>query len=548
LEVKGIKFSTRKNKRELLLSIEPLLLETPINAKTIMQLVKHTPFNHYFLLENAIFEVCDKLSAHLSQNNMQGIEAVIGEAKDAEIEVTISADKMFAELTISAPYAGKIPNVSELVTILHDNAVLRGIGKKRIKNLIRQVSENEPGMRTTRIVAKGLPAKDGKNSFVVPSVPNVLERVLAPKATDDEKVDMRDFGELICVEKNQIVAKRIPPSKGRSGFSVTGEVIASAVGQWKKIKLGNNVYIPDSHENTVLAKLVGLAKFSNGIISVDDVLTTKGVNVATGNIKYGGAVIVNGDVTEKMRIVCEGDVTINGFVESAYIESGGDIIVTQGATGKMHEADCQLIAKGNVFLEHGQGLHITSGSNINVAKQLAYSNINCQGNLTVGQVSNPRGKLFASTIVSHGAVVAGYIGAVSGSELSIDFTPGYERLQSKLDGMVGLFKDLSTKNADHEIKISNINNRHDSAQQKEKKEELNKELELERIFLNWLRVNMDEIRWQTEHYQQKISVNAHCNLYPGVNIKLGKTSFKAVKEYSAGKVIFDENKWRYQFL
>lgn len=547
MEAKGIKFSTRNNKRQLVLIIEPLLLETPLNAKALLQLIRHSPFSKYLISDNAILEVCDKLNANLAQNNMQSIECIIGEAKDAEIEVMITADKMFAELVISAPYAGRMPSMNELIAILNSNGVTRGIGKKRIKELLRQVSEKDPGILTTRVVAKGLPPKDGKDSYVVPSVPNVLERVLAPKVVADEKVDMRDFGELLCVEVNQVLAKRMPPSQGRSGFMVTGDIIESTPGQWKKIKLGQNVYIPETHENTVLARLVGLAKFSNGTISVDDVLTTKGVNVATGNIKYGGAVIVNGDVTEKMRIVCDGDVTINGFVESAYIESGGDIIITQGATGKMNETDCHLIAKGSVFLEHGQGLHIDTGSNINVAKQLAYSNITCQGNLTVGQVNHPKGKLFGSSIVSHGAVTAGYIGAVSGSELSIDFTPGFERLQSKLDGMITLFKDLSTKNADHEIKISNINNRADSDSQREKKEELNKELELERVFLNWLRINMDEVRWQTEHYEQKIKVSANCNLYSGVAIKLGKASFKAAKQYPPGKVIYDETKWRYQF-
>ena len=86
-------------------------------------------------------------------------------------------------------------------------------------------------------------------------------------------------------------------------------------------------------------------------MTVDDTFQTKGVNVGTGNINYEGAVLVNGDVTESMQVIAKGDVTINGFVESAVIRAGGDIIITEGAMGKMHEEDCQLIAKGSVFVQ-----------------------------------------------------------------------------------------------------------------------------------------------------------------------------------------------------
>lgn len=542
METRGILLKTQKNKRELILQVEPLLLDSPINAKAITKAVSASPFNKYFLSDKAISDACNDISVQLAQNNMEGLQYLIGEAKNAEVEVSITQENMCAELIITAAYAGLTPNAAQLKEILISNGVIRGISDKSIKQLLRIILDSGPGMVRGRIVAKGLPPKNGKDSKVQAIVPNVLDRVLAPKQ-EDEKVDMRDFGEIICVEKNAAVAKRLAPTSGRSGFTVLGEIIPPTAGQWKKIKLGNNVYISPKDENLVLAKLTGLPKFANGKVSVDDVLVTRGVNVATGNIKYAGAVIVNGDVTEKMRIQCDGDITVNGFVESAYIESGGDIIITQGATGRIQDEDCQLIAKGNIYLAHGQGLHIKTGYNLNVAKQLAYSKVICHGDLTVGHIANPLGKLFASNVQSHGTVKAGHVGAVSGSELLIDFTVGYEILQKKLESMVALFKDLSAKNADHEIKISNINNRKDSDKKIALREKLNQELELERVFVNWLRINMEEVRSQLTNYENYVKVVANRSLYNGVIVKLGKANLKVDKEYSHAKLVYDESTW-----
>ncbi|MBN7827867.1 FapA family protein, partial [Bowmanella dokdonensis] len=139
-----------------------------------------------------------------------------------------------------------------------------------------------------------------------------------------------------------------------------------------------------------------MPKFNSGDMWVDETFICKGVNVGTGNINYDGAVIVNGDVTEKMIITASGDVTINGFVESAIIQAGGDIIITQGAMGKQAENDkneysTKLSAQGSIHVQHGQGLEISCNGNVTVGKQLAHSNIICRGSVIVGPIDNPNG-------------------------------------------------------------------------------------------------------------------------------------------------------------
>ncbi|MGB3726744.1 MAG: FapA family protein [Glaciecola sp.] len=541
----GIEFKTHKNGSVLFVVFEPLLITGTVDAKVLINAVQKSAYANYKINDNDVLDACALLTTRLSNNNMDPIDFIIGETKDAELDVIITADKMHAELVITAAYSGYTPNLSETISLLNEQEVHRGISQKRVQTLLNEANQAKPGLVCSAVIAKGLPAKAGKNSYLKPMLPNVYERILTPQTIENGKVDMREFGDILCVNANDIVAKRIAPTPGRTGFTVTNEILEATPGAWKKIRMGKNVYIPDSHENTVLAEIDGLPKFMNNKISVDDVLVTKGVNVATGNIKYSGSIIVNGDVAEKMLIQSDGDITINGFVESARVEAGGDIIITQGASGKMNETDCQLIAKGSLYLEHGQGLDIDTGVDLTIAKQLAYSNVICRGKVTVGRLPTPNGKVFASTIKCFGGLSAGHVGAVSGSELNLDFSQGYEMLSNKLDSMLSMFKELSTKNADHEIKVSQINNKKPKSKFKAQVDKLNEELELERVFLNWLRLNMEEIRTRTQNYEKNATINIGHTLYPGVTVKLRNSSWRVQKEFAKGSVIRENDKWVY---
>jgi uncharacterized protein (DUF342 family) len=103
-----------------------------------------------------------------------------------------------------------------------------------------------------------------------------------------------------------------------------------------------------------------------------------------------------------MVIFASVDVTVNVYVESATIHAGGDIIITQGAMGKVNkngtEYSTNLISKGSFCVQHGQGLDINCVGDVNVGRQLAYSQINCKRKVTIENIDNPNGNIFACTI------------------------------------------------------------------------------------------------------------------------------------------------------
>lgn len=542
----GITFSTKADTPELTASVDPLLFEGSCNVQGIAALVANTEYYQYTLSAPAIEALASLLDKAKNEGNMDLIEHVIGKEPESSVSFEVATDNMSVTMTVMANAEGHHPSYQEVKAMLARKGVTRGISKKRIQHLINTALESEAGKEFTEVVAIGLPARDGKASRVVPLVPNALDRILRPQGNDEDKVDMRNLGEILCVRANQPVAKRASPSNGRIGYTVTNKPLQPTKGDWKEVKLGSNTKLAEHDENLILSELAGQPKYENDIMSIDDTFVSKGVNVGTGNIEYEGAVIVNGDVTENMQIIAKGDITINGFVESAFIKAGGDIIITQGATGKMNEEDCRLIADGNIFIQHGQGLDITVNKDLNVKRQLAYSRVLCKGNLYIGDPDNPTGNLFASTINAYGNIKAGSVGAVSGSALEIDYSDGFNELSSRLDAISDLLDSLVSTNADHEIKLSKINAKKFPNSLQKKLKSLDLVIGKERSLLTWLRKIQSDLEQAKKDYETNARIIANKELFPGVVVKLNKRIFRQKKETLKSRVVLVEGNWEYQ--
>nr|WP_136249518.1 FapA family protein [Ningiella ruwaisensis] len=562
----GVSFSVNSASNELIVTVDPLLFDGTCDENTLRQELESTEHAHFSLdaqkitmLAKAIKQAqdtgeVDPISQSISPSNASNSKTADMHAGHHEngsgelegIKIDIATDQMSVSMSITANPSVAPPAYGDVKQLLISKGIKRGISKKRIQNLLSQAIETDAGKTLSDVIAKGLPPRDGRPSKIVPLVPNALDRILRPQEKDGDKVDMRNLGDILCVTANSPVAKRVSPSKGREGFSVSGRKIQANKGNWEAIKLGKNTRIAPHDENLILSELAGQPKFENNVMTIDDTFVTKGVNVGTGNINYEGAVIVNGDVTENMQIIAKGDITINGFVESAFIKSGGDIIITQGATGKMNDEDCRLIADGSIFLQHGQGLDINVKKDLNVKRQLAYSRITCKGEIYVGDIEKPMGNLFASKITAYKGIRAGSIGAVSGSALEIDYSEGFNVLTERLNAINDILDELVSKNADHEVILSKINARKIPRSLKKKLKQLDSTIDKERQLLNWLRKIQSDLAIAKKDYETNARIIANKEMFPGLVVRLNKRIFRAQKETLKSRVLLVDGNWEYQ--
>jgi len=148
----------------------------------------------------------------------------------------------------------------------------------------------------------------------------------------------------------------------------------------------------------------------------------------------------------------------------------------------MHEEDCRLVAKGNVFIQHGQGLDIKTGKDLTVKRQLAYSNVKCKG----------------------------------------------------------------SKNADHEIRLSKMRAKRFPTPLKDKLGTLDSTIGIERSYIKWLRDAQQQLELAKTKYEANARVIANKELFPGVVVSLNKQMYKVEKETLKSRILLVENNWEYQ--
>jgi uncharacterized protein len=548
----GITLKVDEKEQYLDMAVSPKLIQKPLDAKIILGIIQKSEFKQWFIFEQNILDALNHYQTALKNGNTDDFTHRIGERKETEIKCKIQEDELSASLILTRGYGCKPLTYQILMKALSDLKIVKGISRKRLNSLVSQCNEGVPGQVYQNVIAKGLPPRNGRPSKLQPLVQNALERILRPQQIGSARVDMRNLGDVICVKKGTELLRRLPPSKGRAGLTITGAKIAPKPGVWLSFRPGEGTIISDKDENLLLADISGMPKFKDQKMWVDDTFICKGVNVGTGNINYDGAVLVNGDVTEKMQIIATGDVTINGFVESAHIQAGGDIIITEGAMGKVNdnvtEYSTQLFAKGSVHVQHGQGLDINCNGNVTIGRQLAYSRVTCKGEVTVGAIDKPNGNIFGCIIKCTNKLTAGTVGAISGSNLSIDFSDGFNSLLERKDTLDELLRQIRQNNTRHQQRMKLINGKYIPEDMKNRVHEANELVQNEWQLLKWLESKAEEMKSSKDRYQSDIKLLANKRIYPGVIVKLNNRTWRAEREYDKAKVSFQGHQWQYEPL
>ena len=543
----GITLTVDETNTHLSAHINPQELNGKIDFKGVLKVIKESEYADFYLNDDAIQTLLANTQTAIKTEASGTLLERVGERRDNEIKCKVEEGQLSASMTIKKGYGAPILTLSDLVTLANKSNIVRGLSTKRLQALHQSYLSSASGETVNATIAKGLPPKTGRSSKLKPLVQNALDRILRPQSSQHGRVDMRNLGDIICVKVGTELLRRMPPSHGRSGYTVTGETIRPKAGEWITLRPGDGTAISDKDENLLIAEISGMPKFKDQKMWVDDTYICKGVNVGTGNVNYDGAVLVNGDITEKMEIIATGDVTVNGFVESATISAGGDIIITEGAMGKVNDAGTEysttLRAKGSIHIQHGQGLDIKCDGGVTIGRQLAFSKVVCRQEMFVGPIDKPNGNLFACSIFSQNRVQAGTFGAVSGSNLTLDFSDGFNSLLARKDSLDELVRQIRQNCSRHEDRMKLIRSKFIPDDLRDKVSAAQELFDNEHQLMQWLERKAVELAANKDDYQQRIMVSANKRIYPGVVVKLNNRTWRADREYAKANVSFHGHQW-----
>lgn len=292
------------------------------------------------------------------------------------ILTVVSEDEMSVDLYLSEAGDSEIYDVDKIIEYISqkDKIVPYLIKASAIEDMIKHEKYGE--MVT---VAKGRPARDGEDGYFVFNFETNPSK--KPKLLEDGSVDYRNLNLVQSVAEGDLLAVYQPKEEGQDGETVRGKPILAARCKDLPPLRGQGFRI-DEDGRSYYATRDGKITRSMGMLNVTTFYTIPGdVDLSIGNIDFKGDIEILGSIKQGFSVKATGNITVNGLIEGAYVESGKDILVKGGILGG---GKAEIVAGGCLFASFVENAKVTVHNSIQADSIVncdvtAYSDVNIFG-------------------------------------------------------------------------------------------------------------------------------------------------------------------------
>lgn len=371
--------------------------------------------------EIRILELMNYLDTQCVEYNLQKIKEAVTTGKDTVVflgvkpcpacaetyTLNIAEDAMSATVRFyPASETGRRLSFDELFRDLHFKNVKSGIQMQTLQDHF----QTEGIYCTDLIAAKGREPRHGTDARIEYYFNTDINA--KPAMNEDGSVDYFNLNVINHCKKGEVLARIIPEDPGDFGINVYGNRIKPRDVKKAVLKYGKNILLSD--DRLSISSLVdGHVMLADSDVFVSDVYTVENVDTATGNIDFTGSVQVNGNVATNFVVRAGGDVVINGVVEGAHVEAGGNIIIARGMNGMSKGT---LKAGGNIVAKFLENATAEAAGYVATESSL-HSNIIAG---TEVLVSGRRGFITGGHVQAADKIEAKTIGAVMGAATLVE--------------------------------------------------------------------------------------------------------------------------------
>ena len=442
----------------------------------------------------------------------------VSNEKNYILNLMITPDKLKAMLSISYLSDSEVMiGVEELENFLAQNRVVFGI-KKDVLNYMA----NTRDIREPLCVAEGYPAVNGQNGTIKFFFD--VEREIKPALLEDGRVDYRNLNLIQIVRKGDVLCTVTPPTNGKNGMTVTGEIIKALNGKPYLLPKGKNVSVSeDGH--SLISDIDGQIVYADNKVSVFSVYEVPAdVDNSTGNIDFVGNVIVRGNVLSGFLIKAGGSIEIWGVVEAATLIAEGDIVLRTGMQGMgkgLLKSGHDIVAR---YIENG---YVEAANDIK-AEAIMHSFVKCGNKL---ELSGRKGLLVGGNAKVGREVVVKVIGShmATSTEVEVGVDPSvrerYKSLRLQLSALEGDYRK-----AEQAIQILK-KFEEAGVLTPDKQEMMNKSIKT-KVYLT---TQINEIRNELMLLEEKLQmdtfgkIKCYNYIYPGTKVSIG-SSMLFIKE------------------
>lgn len=413
---------------------------------------------------------------------------------DAQPVIHISADKLSAWLIVFPPVGeGKDVDREMLYEALSDTGIAFGVDEE----LLKRLPEERNPYFSLFFLAKGKPARNGTDGRIIEHFERVVERKF--EVDEHDRVDYASLHFFQSVEAGGVICEAVLPTPGEPGRTVLDQEVPAKDGKEAPLTKGQNTEISEDGTK-LLATQAGHVEYVGKTFQVKAVLEIDdNVDYSTGNINYMGDVHIRGRVCSGFSVRAAGNITVDGVVESATVEAGGDLIVAKGIVGN---TDSVVRADGSVFAKYLENSIVHARANLQ-ADCIVNSEVYSDGEI---QVRSGRGIIVGGRIRAAKKVSAKVVGSKSESQTRI-YLGGEPCVEYERQELAAVIEEA-------EAELEKLEKRPNSPDKVERMKRLQFDLSVNRIKLE----QMDE---ELAKKQEEIENLGGCRLvadiaYPGL--------------------------------
>jgi len=293
---------------------------------------------------------------------------------DANAALTISKDGLKATVDVFPAINGGAPLSSDrILELLQEENVTVNIHRESLGSAVKLC--NEGGISENIVVAEGVEPIHGKNSQILLNFDPIKNK---PKILRNGRVDYKNIDNIRVVNEGDLLLTRKPATAGVRGLSVRNEEIPPDPGVDTDISVGEGVR-SEREGAEFYAATDGCVSFVRNTLEVNPVYVVRGnVDYGSGNITFNGSVHIKNDVLSDFKVKAEKDIFVDGIVQDAHLEAGGNIIIKLGVKGDLKGS---IKAKGDVVVGYVDGANVEARGNIEISKYAYHSHLKAGGKL-----------------------------------------------------------------------------------------------------------------------------------------------------------------------
>lgn len=432
------------------------------------------------------------------------------------VKVYVEKDNMTAMMQVLPPGGEEPPaQFEDAMRELDACRVVFGIEEDKVREAL------QPGNEEQWVpVAFGQPAQNGADGRLV------YKFDLRAKGTvvegNEDRVDYHDLGAVTNVQRGQQLVQRIPAEPGTAGKNVLGVELNPRPGKDYALPRGKNT-VANEDQTCLYSTLDGHVKLVDNKLVVEPVFEVSGdVDFATGNIDFVGDVLVRGNVVNGFRVVSNGSITINGFVEGAEIIADGDIEIKGGIkTG----------ARGLVKAGGSVNAFFIENSRVEAGKDIVVKEAVMQSLLKAGErvlVTDKKASIIGGVVQACNHVEARLIGSQLATQtiIEVGVNPYYREEYQQLMKARGELKK-NFENINHSLQAVQKGGVSPQDMPDKKRIQLIKLLDDYKTTHGELTQMEERINFLESEFQKakNARVRVHGMVYPGVRVTIGNAIY-----------------------